>query len=75
MTLDLRSNVVKQKYTFELVFRDERVNEMTIIEAESLESAKLKLPSGIMAAKLREIDGKPAVELTEEEYRWMRMPK
>lgn len=75
MTLDLRSNVVKQKYTFELVFRDERANEMTIIEAESLESAKLKLPSDIMAAKLREIDGKPAVELTEEEYRWMRMPK
>lgn len=75
MTLDLRSNVVKQKYTFELVFRDERVNDMTIIEAESLESAKLKLPSDIMAAKLLEIDGKPAVELTEEEYRWMRMPK
>ena len=71
----LRTNVVNRKFTFELVFRDERVNEMTIIEAESLESAKLKLPSGIMAAKLREIDGKPAVELTEEEYQWMRMPK
>lgn len=71
----LRMNVVNRKFTFELVFRDERVNEMTTIEAESLESAKLKLPSGIMAAKLREIDGKPAVELTEEEYRWMRMPK
>lgn len=71
----LRTNVVNRKFTFELVFRDERVNEMTIIEAESLESAKLKLPSGIMAAKLREIDGKPAVELTKEEYQWMRMPK
>ena len=71
----LRTNVVNQKFTFEVVFRDERVNEMITIEAESLESAKLKLPSGIMAAKLRQIDGKPAIELTEEEYRWMRMPK
>ena len=71
----LRTNVVNRKFTFELVFRDERVNEMATIEAESLESAKLKLPTGIMAAKLREIDGKPAVELTEEECQWMRMPK
>lgn len=71
----LRTNVVNRKFTFELVFRDERVNEMITIEAESLESAKLKLPTDIMAAKLREIDGKPAIELTEEEYRWMKMPK
>lgn len=71
----LRTNVVNRKYTFELVFRDERVNEMTTIEAESLESAKLKLPSNIVAAKLRGIDGKPAAELTQEEYRWMKMPK
>jgi hypothetical protein len=44
MTLDLRSNVVKQKYTFEVVYRDDRPNEIITVEAESVDSAALKLP-------------------------------
>ena len=71
----LRTNVVMQKFTFEVVYRDERQNEIITIEAESLESAKLKLPSNIMAAKLRRIDGELSVEPTEEEYRWMKIPR
>ena len=31
MTLDLRSNVVKQKYTFEVDYRDDRPNEIITV--------------------------------------------
>lgn len=54
MTLDLRSNVVKQKYTFEVVYRDDRPNEIITIEAESVDSAALKLPEDRFFTRLIE---------------------
>lgn len=54
MTLDLRSNVVKQKYTFEVVYRDDRPNEIITVEAESVDSAALKLPEDRFFTRLLE---------------------
>lgn len=54
MTLDLRSNVVKQKYTFEVVYLDDRPNEIITVEAESVDSAALKLPEDRFFTRLIE---------------------
>lgn len=40
----LRTNVVSRKFTFEVVYRDDRPNEIITVEAESVDSAAMKLP-------------------------------
>lgn len=40
----LRTNVVNRKFTFKVVYRDDRPDEIITVEAESVDSAALKLP-------------------------------
>lgn len=50
----LRTNVVNRKFTFEVVYRDERENEIITIEAESVDAAALKLPEDRFFTRLIE---------------------
>lgn len=48
----LRTNVVKWKFTFEVVYRDDRPNEIITVEAESIDAAIEKLPQPRITASL-----------------------
>ena len=48
----LRTNVVNRKFTFEVVYRDDRPNEIITVEAESVDSAVLKLPEDRLDAQI-----------------------
>ena len=48
----LRTNVVKWKFTFEVVYRDDRPNEIITVEAESIDVAIEKLPQPRITASL-----------------------
>ena len=50
----LRTNVVNRKFTYEVVYRDDRSDEIITVEAESVDSAALKLPEDRFFTRLIE---------------------